>query len=174
MIEAKLDLWAEPADAKCITTNGFVKNNGNLVMGAGVAGQAQSRYPQLPKIWGESYSLRKGYHRVGARTQDEPPKLLVGPHAQELRVQDDLTHDFTFVSFPVKYNWYEKADLNIIKNSAYDLAQAIEDYGWEKVLLPRPGCGNGQLDWEEVMPIIAPFFPHDRVWVIWSDNSFRR
>jgi hypothetical protein len=28
----------------------------------------------------------------------------------------------------------------------------------ENVLVPRPGCGNGQLDWEDVKPILLDHF----------------
>jgi len=37
MKEDKGDLWGYPADYRCVTTNGVVKPNGKLVMGAGVA-----------------------------------------------------------------------------------------------------------------------------------------
>lgn len=163
MREAQVDLWAEPADAKCITTNGFIKNNGNLVMGAGVAGQAQTRWPELPRVWGEFYSNKKGYHRVGACTQDEPPDVFAGPDVG----------DFWLVSYPVKYNWYEEADLFLIERSAKQLVELIELTGWKRVLLPRPGCGNGRLKWEDVKPVIEPILD-DRVTVIWSANNFGR
>lgn len=35
------NMWAIPADAYCITTNGFVKKNGEAVMGAGCAKEAR-------------------------------------------------------------------------------------------------------------------------------------
>lgn len=145
MIEKQTDLWTEPADARCITTNGFVKMNGELVMGRGVALQAKLRYPSLPTYWG---------HRVKS----------FGNHLATYR-EDQM--DFTLVSFPVKHNWYEKADLALIKQSAEELQKYINIFNrdFQKILLPRPGCGNGGLDWKDVKPVIEPILD-DRIIVI--------
>jgi hypothetical protein len=143
MIEALVDLWEEPCDARCITTNGFVKNNGRLVMGAGVAGQAQSKYPDLPKHWGNRVKL-EGNH------------VLI----------DILSDDSIFFTFPVKHKWFEKAELELIERSAKELVVYLDKYAFlQKVLLPLPGCGNGQLSWADVKPVIAPILD-DRVWAI--------
>jgi len=50
--EDKINLWEYPADARVITTNGFVKNNGEAVMGRGCAREAARKYPRLPLFWG--------------------------------------------------------------------------------------------------------------------------
>ncbi len=60
------------------------------------------------------------------------------------------------VSFPVKHAWDQRADLDLIRQSAYELVVLTEKYGWKKVLVPRPGCGNGQRKWHEIKPILAP------------------
>jgi|SRR5581483_387097 len=165
MIEAQVDLWDEPADAKCITTNGFIKKNGHLVMGVGVAGQAQSRYPNFPKIAGRAV---KNYGN-----------MVLAFHSSTLRTNTmfDPVEEMWYITFPVKHNWYEDADLELIKCSARQLMGMLNEPGslmkatFKKVLLPRPGCGNGHLEWEDVKPVIEPILD-DRIWVIHTTGSF--
>ena len=159
MLTKVCNLWSEPAEARCITTNGFIKKNGSLVMGAGVAGQAQERYPNFPKIAGAEVSADGNHvHFYG--------NWFLRGFTKENYTSEPLCY---YVTFPVKHNWYEKADLDLIKRSATELQKLVEIMGWQKVLLPCPGCGNGQLSWSEVEPVIAPILD-DRVIVI--DNSF--
>ena len=59
------------------------------------------------------------------------------------------------VIFPVKHNWREKAQFDLIHTSTHALlfyALAYPDAIWA---LPRPGCGNGGLDWSMVEPIVS-------------------
>jgi hypothetical protein len=46
-----------------------------------------------------------------------------------------------------------------------DLADRL---GLQTILLPRPGCGNGQLDWAQVGPAIAPLLD-DRVTIVYAN-----
>jgi len=138
MREERGDLWerGKSADAICITTNGFVKNNGNLVMGAGVAGQAQERWPRLPALFGRVVK-DNGNHVYGL----------------DMLHDDEVT---TLLTFPVKHVWYEEADYELIARSALELVELTDTMGWKEVVLPRPGCGNGKLSWFDVKPIIEP------------------
>lgn len=133
MREDLLDLWTAPADARCITTNGTVKANGRAVMGRGTAKQATERYPFLQLTLGRAI---RGWGNVPCiLLPDERPML---------------------VSFPVKHEWHELADLDLIARSARELVRLADGAGWRVVLLPRPGCGNGQRKWSEVRPILQP------------------
>jgi hypothetical protein len=59
------------------------------------------------------------------------------------------------LSFPVsQYKWSGPA-IPIIERSAHQLAELVGD---AKTLLPRPGCGPGELAWEEVAKVLA-FLP---------------
>jgi hypothetical protein len=108
-----------------ITTNVFVRANGKAVMGRGVALQAARRFPELPK-------------RLGSRIQQ------YGNHVFSFT-------DYRLFTFPVKHFWFEKADLELIACSARELARDLDG----RVYLPRPGCGNGQLDWNVVKPMLT-------------------
>ena len=134
MIETFGNIWNFHLQDKwiAITTNGTVKSDGSCVMGRGVAKQAKDRYPQLPFIIGG----------------------LIGWNGDHVHAIP--THKI--ITFPVKHNWYEKADINLIEQSAKELKEMT-------FLLPnnihfylvRPGCGNGQLNWEDVKPIIEKY-----------------
>lgn len=141
MLEARGDLFTFNCDAICIPTNGELNKKGELVMGKGCALEAKKRHPWLPAALGELVTGRK------FNVCYQIP--VVG-----------FSYDY-IVSFPTKNNWRDKSDIALIKRSATklrDMADAI--FGgepWLRIGLPRPGCGNGGLDWEiEVRPLIAP------------------
>lgn len=134
------NMWDIEADAYCITTNGFVKKNGKAVMGAGCAKEAATKWPLLPKVLG--YHIQQEGNRVWC--WGENPKLVM---------------------FPVKHNWWEKADMDLILESAYSLMAFVTMENWKKVLLPRPGCGNGKLNWEDVKAELWPILD-ERVWIV--------
>lgn len=128
MIEVTGNLWTYPAgDARVITTNGTVKKNGECVMGRGCALEAKQHWPELPKALGNLIKERGNI----------------------------VSHIPTYVginnlwAFPVKHNWNEKADIDLIKRSALQLVEIMDDLGagFRVIVLPRPGCGNGGLRW---------------------------
>lgn len=169
MLEDICDLWTEPADARCITTNGFVKVNGALVMGAGVAGQAQARYPNFPKVAGNAVKTHGNI--VMAFRNDELRKNAWEEYNRSMTHGKVPSQLEWFITFPVKHVWYDDADLALIKRSAEQLMTLIDEPAFrpifKKILLPRPGCGNGRLTWEQVEPVISPILD-DRVVVIRS------
>lgn len=131
MLEIAGDIWKWGDFLKgyiVIPTNGYVKSDGCAVMGRGLARQAAFRYPELPKALGKS--LQKYGNRVY------------------------IFEGLKIITFPVKHNWWEKADLKLIETSAIQLREAIYCSPHHRVLIPRVGCGNGKLDWEDVKPIL--------------------
>lgn len=154
MIEVTGNLWDYPADVRVITTNGTVKKNGECVMGRGCALEAKKYWSRLPTALG---ALIKEH---GNHTQ----YLGMWPWGPE---EDQMLY-----SFPVKHNWYEKADISLIERSALELVSLIDkhtgpDFPDYKpvVVIPRPGCGNGGLKWEDVKPVLEPILD-DRFHVI--------
>lgn len=131
MREARGDMWALPADVRAVTTNGIVKSNGAAVMGRGVALQAQAHFHGCDLVLGQL--LQEGGNHVHVLCED-------------------------LVSFPVKHHWRDPADPELIRRSAHELVALTDAHGWQRVVVPRPGCGAGQLHWSEVRAIIAPIF----------------
>lgn len=141
------NLWTYPADIRVITTNGFVKKNGECVMGRGCAKEAMVAFKELPRVLGR----------------------LVEQHGNHCYLLRRGGPDGVLVSFPVKHNWFEKADLDLIERSAHELVALANDQAWldrwKIIVVPRPGCGNGQLKWEDVKPVLAPILD-DRFHII--------
>ena len=139
MIEIVGDFWShldnnkDVYDAICCTTNTVVKANGELVMGAGIAKDFANEYQWLPKNWGARISKQR------------MPLVLV----TLMKVRPHL------VSLPTKTDWKQPSSLDLIWESITELLLLVEQLGWKKVLLPRPGCKNGGLSWkDQVKPIL--------------------
>lgn len=131
MKEVVGDLWdyMKPKHMLCITTNGTIKANGECVMGQGCAAQAKRRFPELP------LELGKAIRANGNIVQTIWTVLL---------------------AFPVKHNWYEHADLDLIKRSTQQLMVLALQSPEKTFVLPRPGCGNGKRYWQtDVKPIVG-------------------
>lgn len=134
MFEVYGDLWSLPADVICITTNGYVRKDGAAVMGRGCAKEATRLFPGIE-------------HTLGGLLSRE------GNHVHHLGETPDGR---LLLSFPVKHAWNEKADPVLIARSCEELVEWADIFSTRMpfVALPRPGCGNGQLDWEtQVKPI---------------------
>lgn len=153
MREATGDLWAMGVPVICITTNGSWVRLGPLghryrgVMGRGVAHQAKQRYQHIEEALGRAI-FQQGNHVDVIR---------------EVTVSDD--DQTVLVSFPVKHQWMERADLQLIERSCYELMAKVVEFGWRDVVLPRPGCGNGGLTWDVVEPVCRKVLD-DRVIVV--------
>lgn len=132
MKEAAGDLWEMPADLRLITTNPAINRKGQAVMGRGCALEAKRRIPGLEYRF--AGLLREHGNRVMRLARYRGADLA---------------------SFPVKHHWKEEANPRLIRSSARQLVALADKFGYERVALPRPGCGNGRLSWREVRPILA-------------------
>ncbi len=164
MKELRGNLHDIPCDVVCITTNGFVSKNGKAVMGRGCAKEIKEREPGIDVI-------------LGTKIRE------LGPGVLPLKT---LADGKTILSFPVKpasviYDgnnivnhaknkfevgdevpgYFAKAELEIIEESARALRRMADSMPeWNNIILPRPGCGAGELTWSDVKPILAKYFDH--------------
>jgi hypothetical protein len=134
MREIKDNLWQLHRHGEwiVITTNGTIKRNGEAVMGRGVALQAKEQFPSL------SAELGMALNRIGNV-----------PH---------VFFKYKLITLPVKHEWMQQADLKLIEQSLgilthIDRRLEASKYEPPTVYLPRPGCGNGGLKWEDVRPL---------------------
>ena len=139
-------------DGVVITTNGFVKQNGEAVMGRGIALQAKKRFPAIPFLLGEKL---QEYGNI--------PFIFTNFFAP----------DMPLITMPVKPaygpkgepGWLMKADPKLIRISAEVIAVYADDKKLKNIVMPRPGCGNGGLKWDQVKPLLEPILD-DRFIVI--------
>jgi hypothetical protein len=146
MLEVHGDFWSYgPVDARCITTNGHVTAAGNAVMGRGVARQAKDRYPGIHMVLGPM--LRQyGHHVLEVLPAVAPGKGWGRPALLSYPVKPHITSTCA----PSTPCWRNNASLDLIIRSAYELVELTDARRWSRVLLPRPGCGAGGLDWDVV------------------------
>lgn len=131
------DFWAFLGDIHVITTNGTLKNNGTCVMGRGIAREAKIRFPGIDKTLGrEIRNHGNKVHKLGCWTRADGAI-------------------FNIMSFPVKHQWFEQADIELIKDSAARLAYEVTNE--KRIIMVRPGCGNGGLHWDTVKPEIEDY-----------------
>lgn len=123
MIEKKIDIFSEKlwkkVNAICFTSNGVVKADGTLVMGAGIAKVFRDKFSWLPLSAGK---LVKNY---GNKCQ-----VMGSTYFEDRRI--------SIVGFPTKQNWRDSSDINLIIKSSKELMLLIEKNGWKRAALPRP------------------------------------
>lgn len=140
VLKGNIWLWYNKGSNIVISTNGFVKKNGECVMGRGIAFQAAQEFSWLPRRIGE-YICKGGNH-----------VFYMGEN---------------LISFPVKHNWWERADLNLIDRSAKELEALVGHLEIKSpVILPKVGCHNGRLDWKDVEPILDRYLNNERFMVV--------
>lgn len=128
MKEDSGDIWAYSAEYHVITTNGVVKGDGQLVMGAGVALQAKKMYSQLPITLGGL-----------VRESGNIPFLLT---------------DHKLITLPTKNHWRDPSDIDLIVSGCHAMVALVNSFGIKSVAMPRPGCGYGKLNWNDVKAAI--------------------
>lgn len=157
MIEAKGDLFDQLADAVVITTNGFVKSNGECVMGRGCALQAAKMDPSIPARLGRLIKEQGNRvidlgHLRGMRLFTFPVK----PIETEFNGSNAVGHMRSrFEDGDMIPGWASVADMDIIRASALQLRDAVDELSLGRVVMPRPGCGAGELNWSIVKLVLG-------------------
>ncbi len=147
MFELKGNIWDVPcADIVCVTTNGIVRSDGTAVMGGGIAKECAQRFPASQRVLGEEIKAKGNHVHL---IHDPAALFAAGP---------------LIYSFPTKEHWRDKSLIKLIARSAKELVEEVnrlEFYyqdGPLMVLVPRPGCGLGGLQWGQVRPTLENYF----------------
>lgn len=107
------------------------------VMGKGVALQFKQAFP-------ENY---KAYRLACQRDEVELGRMFVWDSGQ-------LGNHRFVINFPTKGHWRSNSKIEDIKRGLQDLVSVIAELEIESIALPALGCGNGGLNWSEVLPLI--------------------
>ncbi len=143
LVYLRTDLFSSPAQ----TLVNAVNVEG--VMGKGIAKTFKERYPEMFR----EYRLRcqAGELQIG--------KLMLwrGP-------------DKWVLNFPTKTTWRQPSRLEYVEQGLKRFAEVYDKLGITSISFPPLGCGNGNLEWEVVKPLMelhlkkvqVPVYIHDR------------
>lgn len=133
-------------DVICTTTNGEIKKDGKAVMGRGNAKFVRDTFSGVDTLLGQM--LEKYGNRV----------VPLGKYSFGEKT-------FTLLTFPTKNKWRDKSDLALIQQSAKEIKQLADHYGFQRIYIPIPGCSNGQLAWHDVKQVLTDL---DERFIIYS------
>lgn len=137
------DMWSEfnKVDHFVITTNSVIKNNGALVMGAGIAKQVRDRFPGIDVEIGQA--IKRSCGNMGVYHVILGKKVGI---------------------FQVKRHYKDAADLELIRGSAEALASFAKAHPERTFALNFPGIGNGKRAYNEVLPLLMDLPNNVHVW----------
>lgn len=147
LVEMIGDIWnsyaADEHTYVIVTTNLKTNQYGHAIMGAGIAKECRLKFPEIPSLLGEQ--IKAGHKGIVKFDQ------------------------FNVIAFPTKYDWKYRSSPDLITNSVIELKLMMDDNPEIKVVMPRPGCGNGGLKWSAVKPILdGILMPHRNRILIYS------
>jgi|YNPMSStandDraft_2_1061718.scaffolds.fasta_scaffold05931_3 hypothetical protein len=132
----KSDIW----DLKNVFIG--IPVNKHLICGRGIAFQWKQLFPEEYKI---------AYKNKTSLIEEPPKKKLLSETPLLISYKNIMLVNWHFL-LPVKYQWYEKASLELISKSLKNLSEFFSGDG-EEIYLPKMGCGFGELSWDSVLPL---------------------
>lgn len=136
------------ADTVLVTANQYIRNDGALVMGRGAAFQLTQKYKGCAAEFG-------GLIKVYAKAF---PNIAYGVLISAKWSEPALG------IFQVKWNYWEEADLSLIRCSVHDLAKHATDAPAKVFAVNFPGIGNGKLHEKDVAPLLHCLPDNVEVW----------
>lgn len=124
------DIFSSPAQVLVNTVNTVG------VMGKGIALEYKKRYPEMFN----QYKLQCDRH-----------KLVVG----KLILWYGIDH--WILQFPTKEHWRNPSKLEYIERGLMTFVNKYADYNISSIAFPKLGCGNGELDWNQVKPLMEKY-----------------
>lgn len=108
------------------------------VMGKGIALEFKIRYPHMYLDYVRQ--CREGLFTPG-----------------QVRTWHSGTDNIWIYNMATKKHWKNPSKFEWVKEGLVDLACNLEFLAIKSIVMPRPGCGNGGLDWEQVRPLVVAF-----------------
>lgn len=165
------DMWSyiNQVDAICITTNGATrKRDGAAVMGRGCAKEATERYRGIAEKLGGF--IEKHGNRPFKLGMDGMTNIISFPVKPKFRLArsqeqaDSMTVSHMVGKFPERNGsfyipgWACRAEVGIITESCKHLCNMARKFSLEKIVLPCPGVGAGELSYETIVkPVLIQF-----------------
>lgn len=108
------------------------------VMGKGIAAEFKNRYPAMFK----DYVLRCERNEVSPGVPYLFQESMFSPQV---------------INFPTKSDWRAASRIEDIEKGLRILTEKYKEWGIKSIAIPPLGCGNGQLLWESVGPLIYQY-----------------
>jgi len=107
------------------------------VMGKGIALQFKKKYPDMFEAY-----------------QRDCKEGLVQPGRMHVFERREMINPRYIINFPTKRHWRSPSRIKDIETGLTALSEEIRKRHIKSIALPPLGCGNGGLDWSEVLPAI--------------------
>jgi O-acetyl-ADP-ribose deacetylase (regulator of RNase III) len=124
------DLFSSPAQVLVNTVNTVG------VMGKGIALEFKKRYPEMFAKYKE---------------QCDKHKLVIG------KLMLWYAPDHWLLQFPTKEHWRNPSKIEYIEKGLMTFTRKYADYNISSIAFPKLGCGNGELSWNEVKPLMEKY-----------------
>ncbi|MCH3918280.1 MAG: macro domain-containing protein [Spirochaetia bacterium] len=124
------DLFKSPAQVIVNTVNTVG------VMGKGIALEYKKRYPDM----------FEKYRNVCEKRQLQIGKLMLW-----------YAPDHWILLFPTKEHWRKPSRMEYIEEGLMKFVRTYSEKHIVSIAFPRLGCGNGELKWEEVKPLMEKY-----------------
>lgn len=106
------------------------------VMGKGIALEFKKRYPDM---------------FVAYRSVCEKHQLTIG------KLMLWRAPDHWVLMFPTKENWRNPSKLEYIEQGLFKFTSTYAEKNISSIAFPKLGCGNGELDWNNVKPLMEKY-----------------
>lgn len=124
------DIFSSPAQVLVNTVNTVG------VMGKGIALEYKKRYPEMFNQY---------------KVQCDNHKLLIG------KLMLWYGPDHWILQFPTKEHWRNPSKMEYIEKGLMAFVNKYADYNISSIAFPKLGCGNGELDWTKVKPLMEKY-----------------
>lgn len=124
------DLLSSPAQVQVNTVNVVG------VMGKGIALQFKNKYPEM----------FKSYRQICEKHLFDVGNLYLWKSSKKW-----------VLLFPTKKHWRNPSKIEYIESGLKKFVENYERLGIESIAFPKLGCGNGNLDWNIVKPIMEKY-----------------
>lgn len=158
MLEARGNILDVDCDAVVVTTNGFVTKNGKCVMGRGIAKQIADIFPSLPFTLAK-HIKEHGNNLAVFKFPEINECIITFPVKPEFVINDgtNIVNHAKYAIGSKVPGFHAKAQIEIIEKSLQQLVKTTDIKGWTNVVLPRIGCGAGELDWKDIKPLCEKY-----------------
>ncbi len=127
------DLFDSPAQTIVNTVNTVG------VMGKGLALAFKERYPEM----------FNSYRKMCEKHKLQIGKLMLYP-----------APDHLILLFPTKENWRNPSKIEYIEKGLVKFVGNYAEHNITSIAFPKLGCGNGELDWNDVKPVMEKYLKH--------------